>query len=1255
MGIFGVKKAFTVTWVVVFILFAQFSEVFSASRQKINADVGMRIGPPLNEVCTPLFENEYSGLKQISTTHPYLQIHLQGLQRNFKIDSTRSYVSVSESFLGNWFRVPTFLSFKDYLATGILHQNRILWQKGAQEQIYGKKIEKTGGKGIGFDIPIPIKSQAFQKIFGGSSVGLKVVGNINIDGGLRHEKRSEVKTAINRQSDYNFKMKQTQRFTVKGNVGKKVTVYVDQDSERPFEFNNAIRLEYKGFEDEIVKKIEAGNISLSLPATQFVTFSGKNSGLFGIKAEASIGNLNITAIASQEKGQKKKLSIHGGAKEDKYDIQDYDYRRGTYFFLNDFYRSNYRNVNADGIHEYNPNRVISRIELYKSDVRYDIKPGSMPGWAIADPAGTHPENPDTSTVDQQHYSGYFLRINPTDYYIDRELGYIALNSPLREGEVLAVAYRDTSGAEVGDIHYTNIGTNQRIILQLIRPRNPRPSDPTWKLEWRNVYYLGARNINKDGFNLKIFYKASSGPDQETQTVDGKPVSYLQIFGLDKRDLNGNPKPDNILDDNPNIINWARGELIFPSLTPFAPAKIENSLLDSTKYVRAIYDTTNSQYITSKSNFYISVKAKIRQPNYNLGFNVIENSERITLNNRQLVKGVDYIIDYFSGSLTILDEQATDPNASLNITYESNQLFQINRKTLLGMRWNYALFNNSFIGGTFLYLNQSTIDQKIRLGQSGPMMNFIWDLNSKLNFTPNFLTKAINALPIVQTREPSTLKIEGEVAQVIPNPNKQNNPKTGDKNGVAYMDDFEGSKRETPFGIMRRAWKTSSVPASIPDFFGYNNLPDSLKNTSRGHLIWYNPYQQVAIKEIWPDRDVNPNVPQRVHVLTMEFQPLAVNGDPGKKIYSWGGVEQALSSGYADQSQSKYLEVWVKGDTGRIHVDFGQISEDAIPNGRLNTEDKKVNGIRNDILDNNEDTGLDGMFGPDPPDWPHPHEPAHVVISNGVKRGVPYDFWDLNNDGIKEPYEPWSYDDWHYSQQKFYDYRHINGTENNKNDEGGRFPDTEDLNQNGDVDLQNSYFEFTFSLDKSSPDTALIAGGHGNEYGWRMYRIPLQNSTMKVGNPQWTNIEYVRIWIDRFDKPGGLSIAEINLVGSDWKERGVAISDSSEYDAKDDSTVAVTVINTHDNPEYTPPPGVEGVRDRITQVRSKEQALVLKITDLAPGSNGIIQKTFFKSQSLINYNKLKMFVYGKDPYATHIFKDSTKIEFFFKFEIGRAHV
>ncbi|HHM23595.1 MAG TPA: cell surface protein SprA, partial [Bacteroidetes bacterium] len=235
------------------------------------------------------------------------------------------------------------------------------------------------------------------------------------------------------------------------------------------------------------------------------------------------------------------------------------------------------------------------------------------------------------------------------------------------------------------------------------------------------------------------------------------------------------------------------------------------------------------------------------------------------------------------------------------------------------------------------------------------------------------------------------------------------------------------------------------------------------------------------------------------------------------------------------------------------------------------------------------------------------------------------------------------------------YEHINGTEGNLNDEGGRFPDTEDLNQNGSLDLRNDYFEYSFSLDKTSPDTAFISGGKGldpeSDYGWRLYRIPLAQPDTVVGNPQWTNIEYVRIWVDEAPRDTIImSIAEIKLVGSEWKERGLAYSDldTVQYDAANDTTVRVTVVNTYDNPDYDPPPGVAGEIDPITKVQQKEQSLVLKVKELPPGANGIVQKAFFQPQSYINYKKMKMYVYGKDPYGLHIGQDTTSIVLFFRF-------
>jgi cell surface protein SprA len=1164
-----------------------------------------------------------------SVSTPYYLMPIQ-FPRSFThqtiIDSTGQYVTIRQQYNNQDVLPPRYLLFEEYLSQRLRIELREAWI--AYIQSYAARTEMASRRGGGLTIETPkIKSKAFKRVFGGETMSLKVTGNINIDGSMRNEKKSQVKTATTRAPNTNFQMKQTQRFKVEGKIGENVSVFVDQDSERPFEFENAIKLIYSSDEDGILQSFEAGNVALSLPSTRFVTFSAQNSGLFGFKSKFKVGGLDITAVVSMEKGEKKKLSLSGGKTDEQYRIEDYEYKKNTYFFLNSSYREQYPKLDDQGRHLYYEDSVITDLLVYKSDANYENKMGSIYGWAVIDPA-----HPDTSQNTDESYKGYFIRMEPDEYYFNDKLGFIALNQSLQLGEVLAVAYWN----ERGTVH----GDTTNAIFKIIKPRNPNPNyESTWDLEWKNVYSLGGRDIPQEGFDLKIYHKPPSGDPQQDIVVNGEPRGFLNIFGLDNINEAGISEPDNVVDIDPAIIDLNRGELIFPNLRPFDPDT-------STKYkfppemddmrVPAIYDTTNTSYIHGESKFYIEANSSRRSPNYSLGINVIEGSEEVVLNGRTLKKDQDYIIDYFSGNLTLLVEEATDPNANLEISYESQQLFTVDKKTLMGARAEYTLFeegsNRSFIGATLLYLNQKTIDQRVRVGK-GPMRNLVWDVNTALQFEPKFLTPVLDKLPLLNVNKPSSISFEGEVAQIIPNPNTLNNEATDDYDGVAYLDDFEGAKRQSPLGVIYGGWGPCSPPTTS------NNAVDLL--TQRGHLIWYNPYEQVAIKEIWPDRETTTNFggTTRTHVLNLEFTP---NPDTNPMTSSWGGIQRALSSGYADQTDSRYLEVWVKGDAGRLNIDLGWISEDVIPNKTLDTEDKRRGGIRNNLLDEDEDSGIDGMFGTDPSDPFWPHEEAAITFSGDKLYGVPYDFWDVDGDSIKDENEPWSYDNWSYSTgSRNYDY--INGTENNKNASVLIAPDREDLDGSGGVDLNNNYFEFSFSLDKSSPDTAYIEGGKGNIYGWRLYRIPLNRPSKQVGKPDWSRIKYTRVWIDSVEQKTSISIAEINLVGNEWKLRGVAPNDTSTYELSDDSTMTIAVINTHDNPDYTAPPGVEGVIDPVLKIRSKEQSLIVRLNHLEPNAIAKAQKQFYQPENLINYHRMKMFVHGGNIY-NDIPADST-IEFF----------
>jgi len=1247
----------------------------TASEPEVRAEIGLRLPDRslLDPRVYPFEEQPKSGLSLSGSTMPLLRWQPVSMQRKTAVDSTGQNLSVREELFNEPIRLPYAASLSDYFTERLLYEQRMLWYRTASKSVYAAAAEKAGRGGVDIDIPVPIKSRAFSQIFGGSSVGLNVQGDIRIEASYRNEKRDEVRTLLNRGTNTTFKLNQTQRFTVTGRIGEKVTVNVDQDSERAFDFENNIKLNYTGFEDEIVKKIEAGNISLSLPGTRFVTVSSTSAGLFGIKSEMQLGDLNLTAIASQEKGENKKLSLSGGAADQApYRVEDYQYRKLTYFFLDTLYRRQFRVYDRKWVHTYIPGTEISRLEVYKLADESD--PSSIPGVAYRQP-GNNPNNPRLGADSTEVYRGSFKKLTPlVDYYPEPTLGYIRMETPINEGDVLAVAYQDTSRRIVGDINYVaNPDPTQRqeIVLKMIKDRTHLPSrDPadTWHLEWKNVYSLGSRNIPEEGFEVKIFQKnTAAGADQEELLVDGQQArSFLNVFGLDETDRTGQGPPDAFLDNFPAIVDRARGELIFPDPRPFDPdgGPVDSNgkpvFGDSTQvgesnqpnrlpqilHVPTMYDTANVNLINAASKFYIAVKSTNRTSTFNLGFNIIEGSEEVLLRGRKLERDKDYIIDYFSGSLTITNEEASKPDAQVEVSYQSNQLFQLEKKTILGSRAEYRLSRDSFLGGTVMYLNERSLDQRVRLGSvdKGPMKNFIWDFNAKLQFRPNFLTQALNALPLISTQEASTLNIEGEIAQIIPNPNTLNSKGTGDNDGVAYVDDFEGTKRVTPLGVHRRGWIHSSIPLDIFNdqlTITYNDSISFLNQrralARRGRLSWYNSL--VDIRQIYTGREVNSQVANTATVMNLAFTPTEFYATDSVSARfeaprSWGGIMRALSAGYFDQTEAKFLELWVRGDLGRIHIDMGQISEDAIPNNRLNSEDLVP---RNKLLDPNEDVGLDGVAGTDP-----------------------NDYWDINGNGRRDWGEPASMDDFNYPSVGGGDFTQavksgaINGTEKSEREEGGPRPDTEDINGNSGLEIANSYFSYLLDLDPASPSNRRFRAGGSDTTGWILYRIPLVDTVSSANKPSLANIEYVRMWVDGLEKsaePYFVQIAEINLISNEWQEIGVSTQDSTLTTfVKNDAKFDVTVVNTEENPSYTSPPGVVRDRDRITQVRVKEQSQVLRLNDLRAGEVAVTQKTFYQPLNFVNYNLLRMFIYGQDNLGQHFTaaSDTSAVEFFIRF-------
>ncbi len=1185
-------------------------------------------------------------------------------------------------------RVPLVLSFDQYYRLRSSVHFRKLWRTSVLSYVFDTETRMNQEGLLTLDVPVNLPT-----FLGGGSPVIRILGNQRIEVDMASEwEEGSASTATNRVSRApNVSMKQNQEFTVTGNIGEKIEVNIKQNSEAFTDLDNNLAIRYQDVSDDgqdgngILKSFEAGNVSLELKNTEFTGYTQQHTGLFGIKMVGQLGNFHLTAIASQEKGEGESATFQAGSQGSSRVIRDLDFRRRTYYFIDERYRRNFSRRDENGY------RVAAEdsVRLIQVYVAGQLTVTNQPRLVIAnaypdppvyDAAGTLLEGSETG----EFVEGKFRYLESDEFYINERFGYIALNTPLQEDDLLGVYYETVNrdgevkryGSVEGDIPLLRLLKRQQDLI----PENP--DDPsqwdTWQYEWRNVYYLGQTDIDPNDFELRIYRLQSEGEHSEV-AENGTP--YIQLLGLDRRGVDPGSEPDRLVDIDYALFDFKRGELIFPDQYPFAPTLTRNAagqlaypntqgagLPDETpEFYTLTSKLINSQFSTLHK-FFMEVAYRDQLSQYSLGrSNIIEGSEIVRLNGQQLQRGTDYIILYEVGQIRFTNEEALSPDADVTVQFQYAPFFKPVSNTLLGMQGEYQFNELSWIKGTLLYRSDKSLDQKSRIGQeTGRYM--MWGIDTRLTFEPDFLTSFVDRIsPADLEDEASSLIIEAELAQSIPNPNVL---------GDGFIDDFEGSKEETSLGVRRSGWR----PASPPDRHTHDQ---------RGRMIWYNPLEQVDVRQIYPTREVTGR-DQLQHVLIMEFDPTAPDlrwggisadstfnalwreGGQEDVLNRWAGLMHPLSGSNVDQTRSRFIELWVNGNRGELHIDLGKISEDVNDNNRLDTEDDRSDGYGNNLLEPEEDIGMDGLRDEDetgyhPVDNPDPHG-DNFSFEGTMGGSVPVDQ---------------------------VDYSRINGPEENATDpDQNRRPDSEDLDYSGFLDSQNDYFKFVVNLSPDHEDTLLVAGGDreqsnwGNPDSWRMYRIALDTELFgadstgsdasgngdeqfvpgdgisginrafagAVGTPRFDEIEMVRLWVTMVNEPVKMRIASINIVGNQWQEdfHG-AIIDSSGNPVPASTLAAygetfdVAVKNTFDNPgEYMSPPGAIVEYDRVTGLQNKEQSLILTYTNLQPRHSAQAYRTLFFDQDYTLYNTLRLYIYGSDLLA-----DGRSPDFFIRFGSGET--
>jgi cell surface protein SprA len=1185
------------------------------------------------------------GTKPNTAISPILLGGSSEIKYEVSFDSLNNVI-VRETFNGEDIKAPLVMTIDAYLKLLSQQKQRSIFSDIVNQKFQGNTqddLSKLFDKITNITIPLPFKSET---IFGPPTINLSINGIIDITASYQ-KISSEVTNAVtadNTQNNINFK--QDVQVTARGKVGDKLSIDADWNTTRTFDFENQLKLRYDGYADEVIQKIEAGNVSLDTRNSLVQS----SQALFGIRGEFKLGPLTLTTVVSQKKSKQETKDFSGGATQQEFSINVYNYS-DNHYFLDTAYKSNFTDFMEDGQlnSSANVNRQVSNenfqvwvqttnttADRKNASLLIDLPPVQETTSGFYDTSYYRP-----AQIQGRRYFGYFRKLSPTEYTINYQAGFVSLKTTVSDNDYIGVTYK-----EIGT--QRTFGTNDitsdssTLVLKMIKAGNTNPATDTdaWALKMKNIYRLPISRIVEDGFEFRVNYIDPNTPTPSPSLPNGRQL--LDVVGLD-RFIGKGPQlgQDNFFDFLVGrTVNTETGDIIFPTLQPFLDPILAATVTsnppngDTNLVFREIYTQLKTVAAQSPNNSKYLITGKARgeagvSSTVNLGFNVVEGSVTVKVGETSLVPNQDYVVDYTTGTVTIKNAAAL-ASKDLKISYEQNELFSLASKTFIGARADYKISDKTSLGFTFVNLKQETLNDKVRIGEE-PTNNSMFGVDFTTEIKSKLLTKIVNNLPGFNSKEESGLTFKGEFAMITGDPNTKKSRIPSDNNeSVAYIDDMEGSKKIISLGSNYSSWTVSSIPYNYKNPTGAQITDSIIRSYQpfRGRMRWYNIPNDVSIKDIYPLRDVATGQ-DRITPFYITYDPnnrgqynynsRYNNTNPGvdptlysdtmlvHKAETFNGIMKYLNSSTTDLTSENinFIEFSMRVDSrsplignsnAKLNIDLGILNEDAIPNGRLNTEDTIANGI----LEVSEDIGLDMMTDD--------QERAMVqqLFGNAdVLGGDP----SLDNNGNGN-----------------INYDVINGTQDNRFYDGGNKPDTEDLNKNGQVDYGDSYYSYSISLD--TVNNTRIVGKGAN--GWAQYRIPLSEFTSKIGAATLNNVQYVRMWVTGLTDTIRIALVDLNLVGNQWTK-------PKRIDGSVDTSYSISVVSIEENPQiYQSPVGGDILRQTVinqnaANTKSNESSLSLDVRNLSTnGERKYARKDYTSAPlDLFNYKRMKLFVNG-DP-------------------------
>ena len=775
--------------------------------------------------------------------------------------------------LGNtWITAPIMLTPKEYLVWSEMQERNAYYRKQNDEIFKAKGKEKFDFTDMHFDLG------PAEKIFGPGGIRVKTQGTAELKFGVKKKNVDNPSLPIRNRKTTMMDFDEKINLNVNGRVGDKVNMNLNYNTDATFDYDaQNMKLKYDGKEDEIIKLVEAGNVSF--PSNSSLIRGA--SSLFGFRTDLQFGKLKLQTVISQKKSSSKSVSSKGGVQLTPFEKNVTDYEENKHFFLSEYFRNHY-----DGWMQKLPNLTtgitINRVEVWvtnktgSSENTRNIvaltdlgenEKVSNPMWAVggimvpANKANTEYDamvnqysaardaNQTSSTLESAGLIGgndfekleNARLLNSSEYTVNTAMGYISLRNQLQTDQVLAVAYEYTYGGvtyQVGEFASDVTDTKQGLFVKSLKNTSNNPQQGNWKLMMKNVYNL-ASQIEKEKFRLDVKFQSDTTGVYITYIPEKqvKQMPLIKILGADRLDNNNNAHSNGYYDyvEGYTVSN---GSVFIPKVEPFGSYMYEylksKGVADeqAEKYAfTALYDSTKTvaKQIAEKNKYLLVGQFKGSSSNViSLGaYNVPQGSVMVTAGGVTLTEGSDYSVDYNAGEVTILNQSIIDAGTPVNVSLESNTDYGMMRKTMFGLNWEYDFSKNFQLSGTFQHLSEQPLLTKVAMGEE-PVKNTLWGINVNWKKESQWLTNVLDKIPFLHLTQPSQISFTGEFAQLIAG------QASGTQDNASYLDDFESTKSSIDV-MTPTSWFLSSVPSMFPENKDKTGLTSGF---NRSQMAWY---------------------------------------------------------------------------------------------------------------------------------------------------------------------------------------------------------------------------------------------------------------------------------------------------------------------------------------------------------------------------------------------------------------------------------